>query len=517
MKERIRPADGLARGETALFALCAAAYLVLCGIINFRGFEIFATPDMYSDTLVAKLMWEQKTIFPEGWVFGNQFYVLATPNLAALFYGLTGSLNLSMALATETMTALILVSFAWMLRPFCSARGVAAGVLAILAVVICPSAPDHLSGQLFYLMASYYACYLIHVLLLCGVYLRLLTDGSRRVFTPPAALALLVTLAMGMQSIRQTAVAVLPLVCVEALLRLLRRSDRRTTIFVALVFAANALGLALIRVIGADNVSIYGGLAGTGSSLLENLKEDALALMAVTGLRSYQYGEIALCFYGLALIAAVCALPFAARRSPLFAAAGVCALGVAAALGANMVVDLELRSIYLFTWYPLAAVAAALLIERLGAARIPVRAAGTLLLCALAVFNLAACYLQPARRSLEDTDAIAERRLADFVADSGYDYIYAQWYYGSRIGVRTDGAAVVGAWHDAPLEVLGYINPQDIYSEEDNARAVYIVTADELPEFRARAEAAGAELTQVAKADGLEAYESTKQLMYLPS
>ena len=517
MKERIRPGDGLARGEIALFALCTAAYLVFCGIINFRGFEIFATPDMYSDTLIAKLMWEQKTIFPEGWVFGNQFYVLATPNLAALFYGLTGSLNLSMALATETMTALILAAFVWVLRPFCTARGIAAGVLAILAVVVCPSAPDHLSGQLFYLMASYYACYLIHVLLLCGVYLRLLTDRTRRVLTPSAALTLIVTLAMGMQSIRQTAVAVLPLVCVEILLRVLRRSDRRTTIFAALVFAANVLGLVLIRLLGVDNVSIYGGLTGTESSLLVNLKEDLLSFMGVTGLRSYQYGEIALCFYGLALIAAVCALPFFARRSPLFVAAGICALGAAAALGANIVVDLELRSIYLFTWFPLAAIAVVLLVERLGTAKPGLRAAGSLIVCTLAVFNLVTCYLPPAQRSLEDPDGIEERQLADFISESGYDYIYAQWYFGSRIAVRTDGAAIAGTWHDAPLEVLGYINPQNIYSEADNERAVYVVTADERPAFFERAEALGAELTMVAKAGQLEAFESSRQLMYLPS
>ena len=91
-----------------LIILCIRAIL----IINFQGFPRYCDTDMYSDTLVAKLMWEQKTLFPQNWVFGNQFYVIATPVLCALFYGVTGNLNFSMGLAFTVMGLLILVSFA---------------------------------------------------------------------------------------------------------------------------------------------------------------------------------------------------------------------------------------------------------------------------------------------------------------------------------------------------------------------------------------------------------------------
>ena len=43
-------------------------YLIVFGIVNFAGFTSLCTADMYEDTLVAKLMWEQKTLFPEGFV-----------------------------------------------------------------------------------------------------------------------------------------------------------------------------------------------------------------------------------------------------------------------------------------------------------------------------------------------------------------------------------------------------------------------------------------------------------------
>ena len=57
--------------------LVSLAFLIVFGIINFMGFEQFCVPDMYADTLVARLMWEEKTLFPRGFVFGNQLYVIA--------------------------------------------------------------------------------------------------------------------------------------------------------------------------------------------------------------------------------------------------------------------------------------------------------------------------------------------------------------------------------------------------------------------------------------------------------
>lgn len=103
--------------QFALLALLAA-YLVVFSIINFCGFTDFMTPDIYSDTLAARYMWEQKSLFPEGWVFGNQYYVVATPVLSALFYGLIGSMNLAMAIATTVMTLALLAACYWLFRSF---------------------------------------------------------------------------------------------------------------------------------------------------------------------------------------------------------------------------------------------------------------------------------------------------------------------------------------------------------------------------------------------------------------
>ena len=87
------------RAFSLIIILVLLAYFAVFAIVNFAGFAYFCNADMYEDTLVARLMWEQKTLFPENYIFGNQYYVIATPVFAALFYGLTGSMNTAMQIA----------------------------------------------------------------------------------------------------------------------------------------------------------------------------------------------------------------------------------------------------------------------------------------------------------------------------------------------------------------------------------------------------------------------------------
>ena len=71
------------RAFSLIIILVLLAYFAVFAIVNFAGFAYFCNADMYEDTLVARLMWEQKTLFPENYIFGNQYYVIATPVFAA--------------------------------------------------------------------------------------------------------------------------------------------------------------------------------------------------------------------------------------------------------------------------------------------------------------------------------------------------------------------------------------------------------------------------------------------------
>ena len=80
--------------------------------INFHGAQWYNF-DMFADASVAKRMAEQRTLFPKDWLFGNQYYIIATPVLAALFNGIFHNSVFSMACASSLMFLLILLCFTW--------------------------------------------------------------------------------------------------------------------------------------------------------------------------------------------------------------------------------------------------------------------------------------------------------------------------------------------------------------------------------------------------------------------
>ena len=143
--------------------------------INFAKNPTWYCTDMYSDMLYSVEVWNQKSIFPNGWVFGNQLYVVATPVLAALFYGLTQDPCVAMGIASTLMGLGVVVSFYWMIRPFLMGldERLMAVVWFMLAILLAGNPVGSTRGwQLFFTMCSYYACYAITVFLAFGCYLR---------------------------------------------------------------------------------------------------------------------------------------------------------------------------------------------------------------------------------------------------------------------------------------------------------------------------------------------------------
>lgn len=100
----------------AVAVICIAVHFLLFAYLNFAGLPRYCNSDVFADMQLAKRIWEQRTLFPTGWGFGNQYYVVGTPVLAALFYGVLGNINIAMAMATEVMSALIILSLLWLLR-----------------------------------------------------------------------------------------------------------------------------------------------------------------------------------------------------------------------------------------------------------------------------------------------------------------------------------------------------------------------------------------------------------------
>lgn len=506
-----------------LAGLGLLAFLAVFALLNFRYLTVFCDGDVYADMELAREIWRQKTLFPASWIFGNQYYVIATPVLAALFYGLTGSLNLSMALATTAMGLLLLLSLDWMLFPFVPRRS--HRLCALLFFTAAPMGTRLLlepEGQLFFVMASYYACYLITLFFVFGDYSRALErpESSR---TGAHVLSLALSFACGMQSLRQTAVMVLPLLALEAL-ALLSRLRRRAPVFpkarrnaacrVLGYTAANLLGYGLMRLLAVPSRTIY---AAAPAGLYERAHALWAALRGICGLDAALFGEAPLflgCFFALQLVCVLIAAILLLTR--LKTGLGgleqlwlLCLISLGGTSLAGLTLSLQMREIYLFVWYPLAALSLALLLE----SHLPLRGLAALLVCLLSVGNLAVSYGSSLRYAREQ-DRSVQRTFCEDAAAAGIRYVYGDWVFVPGFAVMSDGALTVGFWGDAPFRIRESINLQNIYGEEENAAALYIAGPWDRWYFLELAERAGAELTLFGKYGNCMIYRSDRQLMH---
>lgn len=515
------------RTFSLIIILVLLAYFAVFAIVNFAGFAYFCNADMYEDTLVARLMWEQKTLFPANYIFGNQYYVIATPVFAALFYGLTGSMNTAMALATTLMSLLIVLSLGWMIKPYIKSRSTQLAVLlAFAAAVYVPRIIESDEGQLFFVMASYYACYLITFFFLAGDYVRARTDSSLR----PAALAVSLVLAFctGMQSLRQTCVSILPILAVEfisALRRLLAREKlwpkgRRMPLCRALGYtAANIGGVLLMKLLGVPNQSIYSDASVLdGAGLNGKLWRFIAASRTVSGFECVKnnggFFVLMFVFFTALLIAAAVILLRKVKAAPegIGAYWWLSVMSLLAVIAASFFTTVKLRAIYLFIYYPLLALSAAVVLER---AAPKLRRALLIALCVLSAGNLYFSYGEDLRGALSEEKLVSEQ-ICDYAVDNGYELLYGNIsYLTPNAAAYSDGKLIAGCWeNDTIFHAIPYLNTRDIYRSTDYSRALFVFYKDEVDAAYSEAAGSGAVLTERTRIGNFVLCTSSQQLMY---
>ena len=214
------------KSELLIPLILVLFYCAVFLVVNFKYLPYFCDGDIYADMLLAKQIWGKKSLFPSNWIYGNQYSVIATPVLASLCYGITGSMNMAMAAASTLMGAFLIISYVWMVSACGADRSC---ILVSLLVLLCAPADYGLlyqpQGQLMFTLATYYACYLITVFVVFGCYIRSLeyTSSMSRHFLPSWFLAFFLSFACGMQSLRQTAIMVLPLCLIDIIVFLKNR------------------------------------------------------------------------------------------------------------------------------------------------------------------------------------------------------------------------------------------------------------------------------------------------------
>lgn len=506
---------------TPVIVAILVLYFAVFAYITFPGFTYMVQADMYEDTLIAKLMWDQKTLFPNGYIFGNQFYVVATPVLAALFYGLTGSMNLGMGLATAVMSLFIFLSFMWMLRPAVESLSTRlAAFLVLVACVFSPMIAFADRGQLFFIMCSYYACYLITLLFVFGDYLRARNSSALR----PAALiiALLLSFCTGMQSLRQTCIMTLPLLTFQGLIhivsflrdrRLFPASERAPLIRVCACFAANLAGVVFSKFLDIPHETIF-----TEPPYNSRLFAVWRAFRSVTGFdtvlttKSVLFALMFIFYTGIVVIAAV----IVARRrrsasAALYTLWLLCVISIAAVIAAALLTSVTIRDIYLFIWFPLTALSFIVVFEVCGEKLRTVFAA---VLCVLALCNLPKSYGDNVKAIYTEKPDF-RRQIGEYALEHGYKYVYGQDFAVSVPAALSDGRIIAGMWdHDSVFHVIPYLNIRTIYALDDYDKALFVFVGEEWDAAQEEIAGNGAELTIIGRFGPYTVCTASQQLMY---
>lgn len=516
--------------------------LLLCfvGMVFYINFSInpeYYDGDIYNDINYAKEAWKAKSLFPKDWIFGNQTYVVATPVLAALFYGITGNGFTAMAIASSIMTVLTLLTYDWMTRTLFSYNERTAGFLFMIGFLLLKAhvATSQQGIQAFFTMASYYACYFINAFIVYGCYVRIRQGKFTGKHIIPAIIGVALSFGTGMQSLRQTAVMALPLVACEVLLIIIYSAkDKRfaisySTLFSAIVFIANIAGIVAMRFIEINQNSIYGTTAFVSSfkdffrKLFLNMESVALTFgLDALELRVRLVASIP--FLLIILIGFIlCVKEYIkneCNEQGRFVLVMLLTLGCVSVFAAGVLTDVVNRALYYFMIYPLLAVCVSYIIVKFEKKRDVLFSVVAVFTAGMIIFRTAGAVEEI--KAGKDKNSTAHQ-IANYMLDNGYDTIYSVF---GLSGVMDGAENVVVASGDKihlvqfknvdsskPMKPVEYLCVKDGYKQRDNSKSLYLLRDHELPKVKKIAEKYDVTMTEKARfGDGLYLYSMSENI-----
>ncbi len=466
-------------------------YLISILWLNFHAKPWYVF-DMYSDMYVAELMSEQKTFFPENWIFGNQYYIVATPVLASIIYGICHNGFISMAIASCLMTVFIIVSFVYCIFPIFKKSGFFTGALMILGGgLLGSSAAGYICGfQCLYTMASYYSCYLIGILLTLGVYLRCK-------FKKPCSFAiciivLLLNFSLGMHSPREMLILNIPLLIMEgfsAIGVIAKKKNLRFVFeknkalyFAVSAFAANLCGMILIKVLNIKSNLLIDPirLETNPSNLFNNFKGTLSSFLSISGLDFVLRGVkwyplfVFAVFLFCGVFAAIIII-FKKKDNGWLASIIIFVALSIICVGGVGVFLMRVRPLYFFVWYVLSAFSWMYLTANI---KHKFFKTALLALCAFSVLNYI-CNFYPVFSEYEAKNAFYEN-VEQYLEEQGIEYVYVDYNTSPTVAVYSDEKIKSGTvrfnldavQNEELMTAIEYLKPTDIWEQNSENSCV---------------------------------------------
>lgn len=483
--------------------LTAVLLLFFCAIclINFSAVPSFFDGDMYCDYRYAMETWEHKSIFPEGWVFGNQLNAVSTPVLAALIYGLTHNLNFSTGAACTIMAVMAAVCFDWMIKPAFREKESRLAALTVFVSVslYCGRAVHGNQGwTLLFTMCSYYAGYSMTAFLAFGCYLRGLVGFSRKQLGI-LMIACVFSFGTGIQSIRQTAIMIAPILAVEFFrmgLCFRRWKENRQPLWIAIgLTVCNFLGLCYVRMREINQNVIFGAIELTSPGDLKQACADCIYMIKDLLGADHPEAFAILAVLGLACMLALILILKHVREEQhtiVFFLTLLVLFSVLIIVVIDVFTTMFVRPRYYFMLYPLMGLLIAYLYD------IPRGKVRWILLVLVVLFAAIAGLRQLTgicttviRHEEEESYEISR-----YLLENGYTTLYAEWNFGQDIAVASNGEIAVGYWTvpERPFEKVSHLCSLDVFESEAEKCAYLFVGEEKAGIGMAAADSAGVPL-----------------------
>lgn len=158
-----------------VLGILSVVYLVLIFCVNTQHFNYKMNSDIGAEAVLGRLIWDSGEIIPASWISSTETRIIATPQVAALCYGLIRDMNLSLGLACCVMTAGIILAI-W---TFMKAEGCRKSSCLGMCLLSLSLAGNMTILELLYLFASYYGIHVIAFFFTMNCYHMLLQYGEK--------------------------------------------------------------------------------------------------------------------------------------------------------------------------------------------------------------------------------------------------------------------------------------------------------------------------------------------------
>ncbi len=509
---------------SVILTVLLLAFLGLVFYVNLSCNPEYYDGDIYADIEYAKQAWKAKSLFPQNWVFGNQTYVVATPALAAIIYGIMNNAVLAMAIASCIMTVLIVLTYDWLMKPLFSYNERTVGFLFMAGLILIK---DHIAtgvrgSQLFFTMASYYSCYVITAFVVYGCYIRLRQKSLSKRHLPVVILAVALSFGTGMQSLRQMTIMVLPLIAcelIEIILDTVRNKKLKfslSSLFAAAIFLFNILGVFVMKTIHIEQISIYGETQLSFELNIKNLISETITAVLCEVIPIFQSPDNSN-IKNLILPAISFPVMFAAFIINIFKQVKnrteeydltlniTLILSCASIFAISILTSLNTRDVYYFMFFPLLAQSIATILKSTKKFCFTFESVIAVTFAAILLYRC----VGTVKEIQKGTDPKnTSYQIANYLTDNGYEALYHLSGFNWRYYLAGEDVVVASGdrlcsiriksvcfWEDSPN--LKYLCIKDSYKLYPDEKSIYLFNEKDLAEAKEYCEKYGIEISIV--------------------